>query len=74
MNFVISILLKLALTVVNDVFCDVNCVECEKCMVVCFNSFNWHIKVLKANLKTKIMNAYFQHLLYYKSEREGFKH
>ena len=27
MNFVISILLKLALTVVKDVFCDVNCVK-----------------------------------------------
>ena len=30
MNFVISILLKLALTVVKDVFCDVNCVKCNK--------------------------------------------
>ena len=27
MNFVISILLQLALTVVKDVFCDVNCVK-----------------------------------------------
>ena len=33
MNFAISILLKLALTVVNDVFCGVNCVKCKKCMV-----------------------------------------
>ena len=30
MNFVISILLKLALTVVKGVLCDVNCVKCEK--------------------------------------------
>ena len=30
MNFVISILLKLALTLVKDVFCDVNCVKCKK--------------------------------------------
>ena len=30
MNFVISILLKLALTVVKDVFCDVICVKCKK--------------------------------------------
>ena len=74
MNFVISILLKLALTVVKDVFCDVNCVKCKKCMVVCFISVKWHIKVLKANLKTKIMDAYFQHLLYYKSERKDVKH
>ena len=29
MNFVISILLKVALTVVNDVFGDVNCVKCK---------------------------------------------
>ena len=29
MNFVISILLKLALTVVKGVFCDVNCVKCK---------------------------------------------
>ena len=38
MIFAISILLKLALTVVNDVFCDVNCVKCKKCMVLCFIS------------------------------------
>ena len=74
MNFVISILLKLALTVVKDVFCYVNCVKCKKCMVVCFISITLHIKVLKANLKTEIMNAYFQHLLYYKSERKDLKH
>ena len=74
MNFVISILLKLALTVVKDVFYDVNCVKCKKCMVVCFISVKWHIKVLKANLKTVIMNAYFQHLLYYKSERKDVNH
>ena len=74
MNFVISILLKLALTVVKDVFCDVNYVKCKKCIVVCFISVKWHIKVLKANLKTKIMNAYFQHLLCYKSERKDLKH
>ena len=30
MDFAISILLKLALTVVNDIFCDVNCVKCKK--------------------------------------------
>ena len=29
MNFVISIILTLALTVVKDVFCDVNCVKCK---------------------------------------------
>ena len=29
MNFIISILLKLALTIVKDVFCDVNCVKCK---------------------------------------------
>ena len=38
LNFVISILLKLALTVVKDVFCDVKCVKCKKCMVLCFIS------------------------------------
>ena len=38
MNFATYILLKLALTVVKDVFCDVNCVKCKKCMVVCFIS------------------------------------
>ena len=31
-------------------------------------------QVTQANLKTKIMNAYFQHLLYYKSERKDLKH
>ena len=30
MNFVISIPLKLALTVVKDVFCDVKCVKCKE--------------------------------------------
>ena len=30
MNFAISVLLKLALTVVKDVFCDANCVKCKK--------------------------------------------
>ena len=30
MHFVISILLKLASTVVSDVFRDVNCVKCKK--------------------------------------------
>ena len=74
MNFVISILLKIALTVVKDVFCDVNCVKCKKCMVVCLISVRCIIKVLKANLKAKIMNAYFQHILYYKSERKDLKH
>ena len=69
MNF-ISILLKLALTLDKDVFCNVNCVKCEKCMVLCVISVKWHIKVLKANLKAKIINAYFKHLLYYKSERK----
>ena len=73
MNFVISILLKLALTVVKDVFCDVNCVKCKKYMVLCsFQSSD--TLVLKANLKAKIMNAYYQHLLYYKSERKYLKH
>ena len=33
MNLVISILLKLALSVVNDVFCDVSCVKYKRCMV-----------------------------------------
>ena len=51
MNFVISIFLKLALTVVKDVFCDVYCVKCKKCIVLCFISVKWNIKVLKANLK-----------------------
>ena len=32
MDLVISILLKLALTVVKDVFCDVNCAKCKKKM------------------------------------------
>ena len=73
MDFVFSILLKLALTVVKDVFCDVNCVKCKKCMVVCFISVKRHPEVRKANPKTKIMNAYFQHLLYYKSERKVLK-
>ena len=35
-EFVISIVLKLALTVVKGVFRDVNCVKCKTCMVVCF--------------------------------------
>ena len=35
-DFFISILLKLALTVVKDVFCDVNCMKCKKCMVLDF--------------------------------------
>ena len=74
MIYVISILLKLALTVVKDVFCDVNCVKCKKCMVLCLISVKWHIKVLNANLKANIINAYFQHLLYYKSERKDLKH
>ena len=30
MNFVISILLKLVLIVVKDVFCDGNCMKCKK--------------------------------------------
>ena len=68
MSSVISILLKLALTVVKDVFGDVNYVKCKTCMLLCFISVKWHIKVLKANPKAKIINAYFQHLLYYKSE------
>ena len=34
MDFDISILLKLALTVVKDVFCDVNCVNAKKYMAV----------------------------------------
>ena len=62
MDFVISILLKLALTVVKDVFCDGKKL---------YGSFKRHIK---ANPKTKIMNAYFQHLLYYRSERKDLKH
>ena len=74
MNFVISILLKLALTVVKDVFCDVNCVKCKRCMELCFISVKWHIKVLKANIKANIMIAYFQHHLYYRSERKDLKH
>ena len=75
MNFVISIFLKLALTVVKDVhvFCNVNSVKCKTCMVLCFISGKYHIKVRKASLKAKIMNAYFQHLLYYKSERKKLK-
>ena len=65
MNFVISILLKLALTVVKDVFWDVNCVKCKKYMVLCLIQ-----SVLIANLKAKTMNTYLQQLLYYKSERK----
>ena len=38
------------------------------------NNINDPQSVLKANLKTKIMNAYFQHLVYYKSERIDLKH
>ena len=34
----VSILLKLALTVVKDLFCDVNCVKCKKFMILCFIS------------------------------------
>ena len=37
-EFVISILLKLALTLLKDVFCDINCVKCKKWMVLCFIS------------------------------------
>ena len=52
MNFVVYILKKLAFTVVKDVFCDVNCVKCKKCMVFCFISVKWHIKVNKgANIR-----------------------
>ena len=40
MIFVISILLKLALTVVKDVFCDANCVKCKKCMVLIMLHFS----------------------------------
>ena len=40
MNFAISIILKLALTVVKDVFCEVNCVKCKMCMVLYFISVN----------------------------------
>ena len=47
MNFVISILLILALTVVKEVFCDVNCLKCKECMVLGFISVKWHIKVLR---------------------------
>ena len=70
MNFVISILLKLALTLVEYVFRDVDCVKCKQGMVLCFILVKRHIKVLKASLKAKMMNAYFQQLLYYKSERK----
>ena len=73
-NFIISIFLKLALTVVKGVFYNVNCVKCKTFMVLCFISVKCHSKVLKVNRKAKIMNAYFQHLLYYKSERKDFKH
>ena len=38
MNFVITILSKLALTVLKDVFCDFNCVKCKKFIVLCFIS------------------------------------
>ena len=61
MGFVISILLKSALTVVKDVFRDFNCVKCKKWMVICYFSQVTH----KANLKANKMNAYFQHLLFY---------
>ena len=67
--------MKFAFTVVKDVFYDVNCVKCKKCMVLCLlQSSDTLLKVLKANLKAKIMNAYFQCILYYKSERKDLKH
>ena len=69
MNFVISYCLKLALTVVKGVVCDVDCVKHKMGIIVCFISVERYIKV---NLKAKLMNAYFQHLLYYKSERKYF--
>ena len=62
-----------SLTVVKDVFLDVKYVNEKRCMVLRFISVKWHIKVLKANLKAKIMNAYFQHILYYKSKRKDLK-
>ena len=65
--FLISILLKLALTVVKGVFCDVNCVKCK------FQSSDT-LKSSNANIKAKIINSNFQHLLYYNSERKYFKH
>ena len=57
-NFVISILLKLALTVVKDLFCDVNCLKCKKCMVICLISAKWYIKVLNANLKANTLRLF----------------
>ena len=36
--YIISFLLKLALTAVKGVFRDVNCVKCKKWMVLCFIS------------------------------------
>ena len=74
MKFVISNHLKLALIVVMDVFCDVDCVKYKMCMVLDFISDDCHIEVFKVNIKAKIMNAYFQHLLYYKSKRKDLKH
>ena len=63
MNFVISILLKLALTLIKDVFRYVIGVKCKKLMVLCFISVKWHINVLKANRKAKqwmlIFNKFF---------------
>ena len=57
MNIVISFLLKLAFTVVKDVFCDVK-------NVWYYTSFQSSDTLKSSNLKTKIMNAYFQHPLY----------
>ena len=37
-DFFVSILLKLALTEVKELFCDVDCVKCKKFMVLCFIS------------------------------------
>ena len=70
MNSDISILLRLELTVVKNVFCDVNCVKCKNV----YGSMLHFSQVRKTILKTKIMNAYFQHLLYYNSERKDLKH
>ena len=54
-----------------DVFCDDDCVKYKMCMVLCFISVECHIQV-KVNLKTKIMNAYFQRLLYYMYNQNMF--
>ena len=68
MDFVISILLKLALPVVKDVFRDVNRVKCNKKLDDSMLHFSQMTHLSPpSKSKGKNVNAYFQHLLFYKS-------